>query len=81
MIQKTYFTHTEIDGASNIRFHGTFGMIAKQRVDVIIDHNLLRPLKNAPFCSIPASGSNFNPRNTQCITVVKIFTFLGLEQN
>jgi hypothetical protein len=35
----------------------------------------------APFCPIPASGSNFNPQNTQCIPVVKIFAFLGLEQN
>ena len=32
-----------------------------------------RPLKNVPFCPIPASGSNFNPQNTQCIPVVKIF--------
>jgi hypothetical protein len=41
---------------------------------------LLRPLQNAPFCPIPASGSNFNPQNTQCIPVVKIFAFLGLER-
>jgi len=41
----------------------------------------LRPLQNAPFCPIPASGSNFNPQNTQCIPVVKIIAFLGLEQN
>jgi hypothetical protein len=40
---------------------------------------LVRPLQNAPFCSIPASGSNFNPQNTQCIPVVKIFAFLDLE--
>ncbi len=40
-----------------------------------------RPLQNAPFCPISASGSNFNPRNTQCIPVVKIFAFLELEQN
>jgi len=40
----------------------------------------VRPLQNAPFCPISASGSNFNPRNTQCIPVVKIFTFLALEQ-
>ena len=39
----------------------------------------LRPLKNGPFCPIPASGSNCNPRNTQCIPVVKIFAFLDLE--
>jgi hypothetical protein len=38
MIQKTYFTHAQIDGASDIRFHGTLGMIAKQRMDVVIDH-------------------------------------------
>jgi len=41
----------------------------------------LRPLQNAPFCPIPASVSNFNPQNTQCIPVVKIIAFLGLEQN
>jgi hypothetical protein len=40
-----------------------------------------RPLKNTPFCPISASGSNFNPQNTQCIPVVKIFAFLELEQN
>jgi hypothetical protein len=39
-----------------------------------------RRLQNAPFCPISASGSNFNPQNTQCIPVVKIFTFLELEQ-
>jgi hypothetical protein len=26
------------------------------------------------------SGSNFNPRNTRCIPVVKIIAFLELEQ-
>jgi hypothetical protein len=41
----------------------------------------VRPLKNTPFCPISASGSNFNPRNTQCIPVVKIFAFLELKQN
>ena len=53
----------------------------------------MRPLQNAPFCPIPVSGLNFNPRNTKCIPacpvkceayfsgVVKIFTFLELEQN
>ena len=40
-----------------------------------------RPLQNAPFCPISASGSNFNPQNTQCIPAVKIFAFLELEQN
>jgi len=39
----------------------------------------MRPLKNIPFYSIPASCSNFNPRNTQSIPAVKIFAFLGLE--
>ena len=33
----------------------------------------MRSLKTAPFCPIPVSGSNFDPRNTQCIPVVKIF--------
>jgi hypothetical protein len=39
----------------------------------------MRPLRNASFCPISASGSNFNPRNIQCITVVKIIVFLSLE--
>jgi hypothetical protein len=41
----------------------------------------VRPLKNALFSPITASGSNFNPRNTLCIPMVKIFAFLELEQN
>jgi len=41
----------------------------------------MRPLKNVLFCPIPVSGSNFNPQNTQYIPVVKIFAFLGFEQN
>ncbi len=40
-----------------------------------------RPLHNALFCPITASGSNFNPRNTQCIPVVEIIAFLVLGQN
>ena len=38
----------------------------------------MKPLKNASFRPIPALGSNFNPRNTQCIPVVNIFACLGL---
>ncbi len=41
----------------------------------------VRPLQNAPFCPISALGSNFNPQNTQCIPVVKIFACLELEQD
>jgi len=36
--------------------------------------------QNVPFRPISATGSNFNPRNTAYIPVVKIFTFLDLEQ-
>ncbi|RLB81962.1 MAG: hypothetical protein DRH24_08470 [Deltaproteobacteria bacterium] len=48
-------------------------------------------MKNAPFCSISASDSNFNPQNTQCIRacpvkceayfsgVIKIIAFLELK--
>ena len=42
--------------------------------------NGLRPLQNPAFYPISASGSTFNPQNTQCIPVVKIFAFLELEQ-
>jgi hypothetical protein len=41
----------------------------------------MRPLKNAPFCPIPVSGSNFNPRNIPYIPEVEIFAFLDLRQN
>jgi hypothetical protein len=41
----------------------------------------MRLLHNTPFCPIAASGSNFNPRNTQCIHVVEIIAFLELGQN
>jgi hypothetical protein len=41
---------------------------------------IARPLQNAPSCPISASGSNFNPQNTQCIPAVKILAFLELEQ-
>jgi hypothetical protein len=40
----------------------------------------VRPLQNASFCSISASGSNFNPRNTQCMSAVKVIAFLELKQ-
>jgi hypothetical protein len=40
----------------------------------------MRPLQNAPIWPISASGLNFNPQNTKCIPVVKIFAFLELEQ-
>jgi hypothetical protein len=40
-----------------------------------------RPLQNALFCPVSVSGSNFNPQNTPCIPVVKIFAFLELEQS
>jgi len=46
-----------------------------------IAEGIVRPLQNVHFCPISASDSNFNPRNTQCIPVVKIFAFLDLEQN
>jgi hypothetical protein len=52
----------------------------------------MRPLKNIPFWPIPALGSNFNPRNTSCMSacpvgpadrtgVVKIFVFLDLTKD
>ena len=41
----------------------------------------VRPLVNAPCLSNRSEiGSNFNPRNTQCIHVVKIIAFLELKQ-
>jgi len=40
----------------------------------------MKPLQNPAFCPISASGSNFNPQNTQCIPAVKTIAFLELEQ-
>ncbi|OEU62268.1 MAG: hypothetical protein BBJ57_10230 [Desulfobacterales bacterium PC51MH44] len=42
---------------------------------------LICPISASPMSGIFAStGSNFNPRNTLCIPVVKIFAFLDFEQ-
>jgi len=59
---------------------GKPGFAAKETADQTRPFNM-RPLKNALFYSISVSGSNFNPRNTRCMSVVKIFAFLDLEQN
>jgi hypothetical protein len=40
----------------------------------------LRPLKNAPFCPISLSGSNFNPQNTLCIPWLKFSSSLNLNK-
>ena len=34
------------------------------------EQHIMRPLQNAPFCPISASGSNFNPQNIQYIPPV-----------
>jgi len=38
------------------------------------------PERKLSFSPISASDSNFNPRNTQCMSVVKIFAFLDLNE-
>jgi len=38
------------------------------------------PERKLSFSPISASGSTFNPRNTQCIPAVKIFAFLDLNK-
>jgi hypothetical protein len=58
---------------------GLFGGCKSE--EMRISYNGERPLKNPLFCPISASGSDFNPQNTQCIPAVKIFAFLELEQN
>jgi len=37
----------------------------------------MSPLHNGTFCPISASGSNFNPQNTLCITAVNPPKFGG----
>jgi hypothetical protein len=39
------------------------------------------PDRKLLFFPISTSGSNYNPRNTQCIPVVIIFAFLDLGKN
>ena len=41
----------------------------------------MTPLQNSPFCPTSVSGSNFNPQNTKCIPVVKIFASLNSNKN
>ncbi len=38
------------------------------------------PERKLSFSPISASDSNFNSRNTQCMSVVKIFVFLDLNE-
>jgi len=38
------------------------------------------PAINGPFSPISVSSSDFNPRNTSCITTVKIIAYLEIEQ-
>jgi hypothetical protein len=49
---------------------------------IVLDRKLWETFAKLPLLS-PAIGgmsdSNFNPQNTQCIPVVKIFAFLELE--
>jgi hypothetical protein len=52
-------------------------MVAAERL--IVTHDMLlslEPISNCPFCTILASGSNFNPRNIPDIPAVKISAFL-----
>jgi hypothetical protein len=37
------------------------------------------PERKLSFPPISATDSDFNPRNTQCMSVVKIFVFLDLN--
>ena len=55
--------------------------IPSEQSVVHVDLKDTRSLKNAPFCPISKSDSHSNSRNTKCITVVRIFVFLDLEQN
>jgi hypothetical protein len=48
-------------------FNKKYGLSAGYLIAITI------PLKNASFCPISVSVSNFNPQNTRCIPVVKIF--------
>jgi len=40
----------------------------------------MRLSQNTSFCPISVSDSNFNPQKTQCMSMVKIFAILELEQ-
>jgi hypothetical protein len=65
--------------ASNLYLLTDFNGIAFHKYfSVAFDET--RPLQNPTFGPISVSYSNFNPRNTRCIPVVKIFVFLELEQ-
>jgi hypothetical protein len=47
--------------------HGFINLLSIMLFEMTDSKEGKQSLKNAPFCPIPASGSNFNPRNTQCI--------------
>ncbi len=80
--------YVPIDQRLNFRAHRGYNLkrstarCAKiKELDLAMLGTQTRLLQNAPFCPISVLGSNFNPRNTECMTVVKIFACLELEQN
>jgi len=46
----------------------------------VLVFNAASPMQNVPFWLISSSVSNSNPRNTQCIPVIKNIVFLEIEQ-
>jgi hypothetical protein len=80
--EKNRVEDKETDNGRLLKKTGRCGSeIYKQKVIKGTEEAEPRPLKNTPFCPISASDSNFNPRNTKCIPLVKIFVFLDLGQN
>jgi len=47
------------------------------KVKGLFNEPFARSLQNIPFCPITASGSNFKPRNTQCIPTFKPYLKFG----
>ena len=54
--------------------------MAKNRKRRTYEYMYLVPERKPSFPPISASDSNFNPRNTTSIPVVKIFVFLDLNE-
>jgi hypothetical protein len=62
-----------------IFFFGKERYSPKNQKNNLLSFRRRRLCHNAPFGTISASGSNFNPQNTQCILPVENLAFLDME--
>jgi alkyl sulfatase BDS1-like metallo-beta-lactamase superfamily hydrolase len=72
-LEKTEALKRQARFSMAVRLNGPDAAAKKMSINVIFtdrDESYVLTLENAPFCSISASDSNFNPRNIEYIPMV-----------